>query len=39
MDKTEINVINNKVGIMKINSIDYISLMDLAKYSNMEDPF
>ena len=36
--QTEINVINNKVGIMKINSIDYISLTDLAKYSNMEDP-
>ena len=36
--KTELNVINNKVGIMRFGNIDYISLTDLAKYANPEDP-
>lgn len=36
--KTELNVINNKVGIMRIGNIDYISLTDLARYANSEDP-
>ena len=36
--KTELNVINNKVGIMRFGNIDYISLTDLAKYTNSEDP-
>lgn len=36
--KTELNVINNKVGIMRIGNTDYISLTDLAKYANPEDP-
>ena len=36
--KTEIDVKNNKVGIMRIGDIDYISLTDLAKYSNPENP-
>lgn len=36
--KTEISVIDNKVGIMRINDVDYISLTDLAKYQNSEDP-
>ena len=36
--KTEINVIDNKIGIMKIGDVDYISLTDLAKYQNQEDP-
>ena len=36
--KTEINVINNKIGIMRIDDVDYISLTDLAKYSNPENP-
>lgn len=36
--KTEINVIDNKIGIMKIGDVDYISLADLAKYQNSEDP-
>ncbi|HPF82993.1 MAG TPA: KilA-N domain-containing protein [Bacilli bacterium] len=36
--KTEIDVIDNKVGIMRVNEVDYISLTDLAKYSNPEDP-
>ena len=36
--KTEIDVKNNKVGIMRIGNVDYISLTDLAKYVNSEDP-
>lgn len=36
--KTEINVIENKIGIMRIGDVDYISLTDLAKYQNQEDP-
>lgn len=35
--ETEIDVNNNKVGIMRVNGVDYISLTDLAKYSNLED--
>lgn len=36
--QTEINVISNKVSIMRINNINYISITDLAKYSNPDDP-
>lgn len=36
--QTEINVISNKVSIMRINNINYISITDLAKYSNPNDP-
>ncbi len=36
--KTEINVNNNKIGILRIGNTDYISLTDLAKYSNPENP-
>ena len=36
--KTEINVVDNKIGIMRIGDVDYISLTDLAKYQNPEDP-
>ena len=36
--KTEIEVINNKIRIMRIGNIDYISITDLAKYSNNDDP-
>ena len=36
--KTEMDVKNNKVGIMRIGNVDYISLTDLAKYANSEDP-
>ena len=36
--KTEINVIDNKIGITRIGDVDYISLTDLAKYQNPEDP-
>lgn len=36
--KTEINVIDNKVGIMRIGDVDYISLTDLARYADAEEP-
>lgn len=35
--KIEINVIDNKIGIMRIGDVDYISLTDLAKYQNPEN--
>ena len=38
MIKTEIDVKNNKIGIIRINNIDYISLTDLARYKNADDP-
>ncbi len=36
--KTEINVNDNKVGIMRVGNVNYISLTDLAKYQNSSDP-
>ena len=36
--KTELNVINNKVSVMIVNNTDYISLTDLARYANPEEP-
>ena len=36
--KTEINVIDNKIGIMRIGDVDYISLTDLARYEDNDDP-
>lgn len=38
MIQAEMNVDNKKVGVMKINNIDYISITDLAKYENSNDP-
>lgn len=35
---TEINVNSNKVGILRVDDVDYISLTDLARYANPEDP-
>lgn len=35
---TEIMVKDNKVGIMKVGNINYISLTDLASFANFEDP-
>jgi len=35
---TTIKVISTQIGIKRINDIDYISLTDLAKYANPEDP-
>ncbi len=34
----ELDVNNNKIRVMRINDVDYISLTDLAKYSNPENP-
>lgn len=36
--QTEIDVNNNKVGIMRVGDVDYISLTDLARYSDSEEP-
>ena len=36
--KTELNVINNKIGVIKVGDVDYISLTDLAKYQNAKEP-
>ena len=36
--QTELDVNNNKIRVMRINDVDYISLTDLAKYSNPENP-
>lgn len=33
-----INVNENQIGIMRVGEVDYISLTDLAKYSNPNDP-
>ncbi len=35
---TEIIVKENKVGIMRVGNVNYISLTDLAKYANSKDP-
>lgn len=36
--QTELDVNNNKIKVMRINDVDYISLTDLARYSNPENP-
>ncbi len=36
--KTEIKVKDNLVKVMRVGNVDYISLTDLAKYQNNEDP-
>ena len=35
--KTDIFVNNNKIGIMRVGNVDYISLTDIAKYKNMDN--
>lgn len=35
---TELDVNHNKVTVMRVNNIDYISITDLAKYANSDDP-
>ncbi len=35
--KTEIDVNNNKIGILRIGDTDYISLTYLVKYSNTKN--
>ena len=34
----EIIVKENKVGILRVDNVNYISLLDLAKYQNSSDP-
>jgi len=36
--KTELNVINNRISVIRVNNNDYISLTDLARYANSEEP-
>ena len=36
--KSEINVNNNKINIMRIENKEYISLTDLARYADEDDP-
>ena len=36
--QAELYVENNKVNVMKVNNSDYISLTDLARYANPEEP-
>ena len=36
--KTELYVINNKIRVLRVDNIDYISLTDLARYANPEEP-
>jgi hypothetical protein len=36
--QAEMDVNDNKVRVMRINDVDYISLTDLARYSNPESP-
>ena len=36
--RTELNVINNKVSVMIVNNTYYISLTDLVRYANSEEP-
>lgn len=36
--KTEIEVKENKIGILRIDNVNYISLTDLAKYESLNDP-
>lgn len=36
--KTEMKVKNNLVRVMRVGDVDYISLTDLAKYQNADDP-
>ena len=35
---TEIVVKENKIGILRVENVNYISLTDLAKQANPEDP-
>ena len=36
--KTTMNVNNNLVGVLNVEGVDYISLTDLARYKNPENP-
>ena len=36
--KTKLKVKDNLINVMRINNTDYISLTDLARYKNSENP-
>lgn len=36
--KSEINVKGNKVGVVRVNDCEYISLTNLARYADSEEP-
>jgi len=36
--RTELNVKNNKINVMKVNNLEFISLTDLARYANPDEP-
>lgn len=36
--QTNIDVKGNKIGVMRVNNVDYISLTDLARYADEEEP-
>ena len=36
--KAELNVINNKINVIRVRNNDYISLTDLARYADEDDP-
>lgn len=36
--KSELDVINNKISIIRVGNVNYISLTDLARYANVEEP-
>ena len=36
--KTNINVNGNNIGVMRVNNVDYISLTDLARYADDDEP-
>ena len=35
---TELNIRNNLIKVMRVNNVDYISLTDLARYKNNDNP-
>ena len=36
--RIEMNVNENKIGVMRVGNVDYISLTDLARYKNSKNP-
>ena len=34
--KTELNLVNNKISIMRVGNVDYISITDLARYKDKD---
>lgn len=34
--KTKLNLVNNKISIMRVGNVDYISITDLARYKDKD---